>query len=394
MNKKITILGLICFLLAISCAKKENKNSIIKNYEDKIRSAKSIEYDVDVKNKRLSSDKDTLKLYSNARLIRDDKDTIFGGLFWVKTDSIERYYDTKHIYIINHNNKAITRYFPHKGQDWVIKKNPISSVLDSYFFKTNILSKYLKDSIKNIITFKDSILDNTKLSLIEVKFPNESPIENPKKVFYFKKNNRLKKITFSVSFQKNTQYKEWDFSNKKYNIANRELFEKNFERILKNYSIKDYIEKEVKFKSLTIGNKAPNFKGIRFRTNESIELKSLKNKIVIIDFWHKDCYPCVKAIPFLSKLRNKYSKAKLEILGVNSINDREKDKNRITKFIKINKMNYPAIFVDKKVQEEYKINAFPTLYILDKKGKVIFSKVGYDKVGENKIDSILNKIIL
>jgi len=56
-------------------------------------------------------------------------------------------------------------------------------------------------------------------------------------------------------------------------------------------------------------------------------------------------------------------------------------------------MSYPTIFVDHKVTKEYKVRAYPTFYIIDTKGKIVYSKVGHSEKNEKEIDSLLNKLI-
>ncbi len=101
--------------LFLSCQEEQSADSIIQNFEKQVEKNKSWEYDVNYKMKYFSSDEDTLNYNSNVRLIKHKSDTVFGGSFWIKNDSIDRYYDLENIYIINHKKKRITKFFPHKG---------------------------------------------------------------------------------------------------------------------------------------------------------------------------------------------------------------------------------------------------------------------------------------
>jgi len=91
----------------VNCQKEKTANSIVSEFENRISNSESWEYDVHYKMKYFSSNQDTLNYYSNCRLIKHKSDTIFGGSFWIKNDSIDRYYDLENIYIINHNSKKI-----------------------------------------------------------------------------------------------------------------------------------------------------------------------------------------------------------------------------------------------------------------------------------------------
>src|SRR5690554_3537378 len=123
-NTMKSVLYLMVLSIAIvSCQKEITVDTIVSDFENRISKSESWEYDIHYKMKYFSSEDDTLNYYSNCRLIRHKSDTIFGGSFGIKNDSIDRYYDLENIYIINHNNKKITKFFPEKGQDWAIKGN-------------------------------------------------------------------------------------------------------------------------------------------------------------------------------------------------------------------------------------------------------------------------------
>ena len=390
--KTIFYILAIC-LTIVSCQKENTANSIISEFENRISNSESWEYDVHYKMKYFSSDEDTLNYYSNCRLFKHKSDTIFGGSFWIKNDSIDRYYDLENIYIINHNSKKITKFFPKKGQDWAIRGNTVSGVLNSYFLKPNRLSKYLKDSTI-VAKLNETLIGKKNLNTIEFAFEDELPIEKQRKIFYFNDDNYLKDITYSVKFQNEWQYNEWHFSNEKFNKVNDKVLKSEFDSLTKDYEIEDYKEPNPKeMEPLAIGLKAPKFKGLRFKENDSITLQDYNGKYVILDFWYKDCFPCIKAIASLNELRTKYSAKDLVILGLNPFDNKEKNKEKLNDFIEINKMSYPTIFVDHKVTKEYKVRAYPTFYIIDTKGKIVYSKVGHSEKNEKEIDSLLNKLI-
>ena len=56
-------------------------------------------------------------------------------------------------------------------------------------------------------------------------------------------------------------------------------------------------------------------------------------------------------------------------------------------------MIYPTIFVDNKVTKAYNVRAYPTFYIIDDSGNIVYSKIGHSEKNEKEIDSLLNKWI-
>lgn len=380
-------------LLLISCKRSRSIGSIVNDFENQIDKEESWEYNIHYKMKYFKSDEDTLNYFSNCRLIRHKSDTIFGGSFWIKNDSIDRYYDLENIYIINHSDRKIIRFFPKKGQDWVIKGNAINGVLDSYFLKPNRLSKYLKDS--TIITqLRDTIIDQENLNAIALRFKDEPYIEQQRKRFYFNQNNKLKSIIYSVRSLNEWQYNEWHFTNEIYDQVTDKTLKLEFDSLARTYKIEDYKEPDPKeMEPLANGFSAPKFNGFNFQTNDSIKFQNFKNKYIILDFWYKDCFPCIKAIALLNKLRVKYSKEKLDIFGLNPFDGKNKNKEKLAEFIEVNEMNYPTVFIRDRVTKDYNVIAYPTFYIINKEGKIIYSKIGHSKKNEKEIDSLLSELI-
>src|SRR5262245_7502682 len=49
-----------------------------------------------------------------------------------------------------------------------------------------------------------------------------------------------------------------------------------------------------------------------------LTLKSLRSKVVIVDFWAFDCEPCIEAMPHIKELHDKYAADGLVVIGVHT----------------------------------------------------------------------------
>ncbi|MEM6263765.1 MAG: TlpA disulfide reductase family protein [Bacteroidota bacterium] len=383
---------LILSLVASTNQAEKTPESIIKSYEAKTNEAQAWKADIHYKMKYFSSDEDTLNYYTNCRFIRHEDDTIFGGSLWIKNDSIDRYYDLEHTYLIYHKEKKITRCFPHNGPD-CIRGNTISGVLNSYFLKKNRLSKFLEDSTITT-TLTDTVIQGQLYSAIQYHFADELPIEQQNKTLYFDENNSLKDITYSVKFQNEWQYNEWHFSNETYDAVTDEMLKAEFDSLAKIYAMEDYkaLTPE-EMAPLAAGQKAHDFRGEVFPTHDSLSLSDYSGKVVILDFWYKDCFPCIKAIPYLSSVNEKYPDYQLVVLGLNPFDSKEKNRKKLPEFIEINKMSYPTVFVGKEVLKDYNVRGYPAFFVIDKSGEIVFSEMGYSEAHEHQIDSILAEIM-
>ncbi|HEY3250989.1 MAG TPA: thioredoxin-like domain-containing protein [Ignavibacteria bacterium] len=139
---------------------------------------------------------------------------------------------------------------------------------------------------------------------------------------------------------------------------------------------------------------APDFpQGLEWlNTDKPISLKDLKGKIVLLDFWTYCCINCMHIIPDLHKLEEKY-KNELVIVGVHSAKFlTERGTENIRQAILRYEIEHPVINdKDFEVWESYTANAWPTLVLIDPKGKVIGTTSG-EGVYE-LFDPIISEII-
>lgn len=102
---------------------------------------------------------------------------------------------------------------------------------------------------------------------------------------------------------------------------------------------------------------------------KKISLNELKGKYVLLDFWATWCPPCMAEIPFIKEIRKKYPPEKLVIIGINH----DRDPKALTTAAKKYDMNWLHFF-DRNLElgNLYKIEAIPTLVLIDKAGKLVY----------------------
>ena len=114
---------------------------------------------------------------------------------------------------------------------------------------------------------------------------------------------------------------------------------------------------------------------LQLNNGKTIKLNDLKGKVLLLDFWYRGCFPCLKATPDLIKMQEEF-KEHLVIIGVNDIDE----KQDITDYYAYKKGNYFSTFKnDKDISKSLKINIFPTIIILNQKGEVVEVNQGFDK---------------
>ena len=109
-------------------------------------------------------------------------------------------------------------------------------------------------------------------------------------------------------------------------------------------------------------------------------LSDYRGKVVVVDFWATWCPPCRMTIPVLIKLQEKYSKKGLVILGI-SLDDPQQFPNQyLLTFKAKHKINYTIVRYNPTVMQDYfgtEAPAIPTMFVVDRKGKIRDKIVGY-----------------
>jgi thiol-disulfide isomerase/thioredoxin len=124
---------------------------------------------------------------------------------------------------------------------------------------------------------------------------------------------------------------------------------------------------------------APDFPaGLEWlNTEKPVSLRDLRGKIVLLDFWTYCCINCMHIIPDLKKLEAKYAN-QLVVIGVHSAKFlNEKGTDQIRQAILRYEIEHPVVNDrDFEVWQSYTARAWPTLVLINPKGKVIGSHSG------------------
>ncbi len=118
---------------------------------------------------------------------------------------------------------------------------------------------------------------------------------------------------------------------------------------------------------------APGFKGISAWFNsDPLTMRSLRGKVVLVDFWTYSCINCIRTLPRLKAWDAKYRSDGLVIVGVHSPEFAfEKDRGNVGRAVKSFGIKYPvALDPDMKTWHNYYNSYWPAHYLIDKAGHI------------------------
>lgn len=116
------------------------------------------------------------------------------------------------------------------------------------------------------------------------------------------------------------------------------------------------------------------YKDLGNNTRSYNELKG--EKLTLIDFWATWCKPCNKAIPELNKIYDLYKSKGVEIIGINC--DGPRSVSKVAPLSKSLQIQYPVLLdINSELKSELNILAFPTLIMVNSKGKIVWIHEGF-----------------
>ncbi len=135
---------------------------------------------------------------------------------------------------------------------------------------------------------------------------------------------------------------------------------------------------------------APEFVGNQqwFNTpgGKPLTLRSLRGRVVLVDFWTYSCINCLRTLPYLTAWDKTYRKDGLTIVGVHSPEfPFEKDPGNVEEAIERNGIHYPvAQDNDLATWSAYGTQYWPSEYFIDARGRVRFAHYGEGEYGEKE----------
>jgi thiol-disulfide isomerase/thioredoxin len=124
---------------------------------------------------------------------------------------------------------------------------------------------------------------------------------------------------------------------------------------------------------------APEFSGIHTWINSlALTMKELRGKVVGIEFWTHGCSNCVHAAPRMQQIYDTYAKKGFVLIGVHTPEiPEEKNMVGIKRFLLRHHITYPiATDFDEVMWKAYGNRYWPTLYLIDKHGRVRERHIG------------------
>jgi len=113
---------------------------------------------------------------------------------------------------------------------------------------------------------------------------------------------------------------------------------------------------------------------------------------LLIDFWATWCKPCIKELPHLDDLYQKYKERGFQLVAISE--DSPRSLSKVKSFVAGNRYEFLVLLDENStVQRKFNFRAIPYTILLDRDGHVVHSRMGYrpgdERILEEKLLALL-----
>jgi thiol-disulfide isomerase/thioredoxin len=384
--KKIAALIALCFLLSLNI---RAQTQILKKFVDQVNAYKNITYtSVTNTESPLGDSADTIITYQNTA--RDKKDLQFEFVTTHNQDA----FDGETLLMLDFNDKVYSTNSDYRYSSFYFSSLPLFKLFD-----------VIKDALNrkgNIKLLPDTILNNT--ACFHIKISDKDTIVRKKRVYDIY-DIYLNRATYLPLYAENNSSGFME----KGGVESSDVFKMVIRNKYTDYKMNQQefpdiatVKAPAGFKSaeelnkestktslplLSAGTKAPDWI-LQDLDGKIISSNSMKNKVVLIDFFDSNCGPCIISIPVINRLHEKYKNSDVEIVSISLSDTRPIALKFANKF----KMMGPICIDGRMVGDSFHVGPIPVFYLIDKQGNIASVIDGYKEELESDLTAQIDKL--
>lgn len=139
-----------------------------------------------------------------------------------------------------------------------------------------------------------------------------------------------------------------------------------------------------------IGQEVPDFK-VKMFDGQTIDVKDLRGKVVLLNFWATWCPPCRQELSRVQKdVIDRFKGKEFVFLPIS----RQDTYEKIQTFRKQTGHTFPmGMDTDRSIYALFATASIPRNFVIDKQGKIIFMEEGYSEEGFRELISVIEKAL-
>jgi peroxiredoxin len=123
---------------------------------------------------------------------------------------------------------------------------------------------------------------------------------------------------------------------------------------------------------MDVGSRAPRYAAATL-SGDSIHLEALKGHVVLVNVWALWCPPCLREMPSLQRLFERYGQQGLRVLAVNVDNAMfgADPAELVRAFINRNGLTFDVVLdPENRIESAFQVPGLPMTYLVDERGRI------------------------
>ena len=120
----------------------------------------------------------------------------------------------------------------------------------------------------------------------------------------------------------------------------------------------------------------------------SVDLRTLRGKVVLVDFWASWCPDCIREMPAIRQTYQKYKDRGFAVVGISL----DKDAQALSNFVARKLIPWPQYFDGKGWENDfatkYGVHAIPEMWLINQRGEVVSTDISVDEL-DQKIEQLM-----
>lgn len=123
---------------------------------------------------------------------------------------------------------------------------------------------------------------------------------------------------------------------------------------------------------------------------QAVELKALRGRVVLLDFWASWCGPCAQSFPWLEGLHQRWQGDGLTVLGVNV----DKQRKKADAFLALHAITFPVAFDPQgQAAAAYALPGMPTTCLIDRQGRLRRVHTGFRPEEVLEVEAFIKSLL-
>jgi thiol-disulfide isomerase/thioredoxin len=134
----------------------------------------------------------------------------------------------------------------------------------------------------------------------------------------------------------------------------------------------------------------PALSGVDVASGRQVELRALRGRVVLVQFWASWCEPCEVEMPAISKLRAARAARPFEVVTVNF----GEGPARVEEFVREHRLELPVVLDrDQRIGKAWGVGGLPMAFLVDLDGRVRSSVFGECDWTRGEPAAVLERLI-